>query len=219
MTSRRTEHLDFDAEGLGHRGAALNSSQRSSVSARADRADLAEAGGDAGLGLQPGVKLGRIFREPGQVLRGAQLADQPGRMPGRAGCELLALQQHDVGPAELGQVIGDGAAGHAAADDDDASFLWKCGFKHGASHPHAAVVGIVGCPLANRCGAMRAKYIHLKSGAGFRQRRPNIGQSQRTADAMTITARSHEADALLAVMDDREGQRIAYVHRPAAAPR
>jgi hypothetical protein len=42
-------------------------------------------------------------------------------MPGRAAGELLALKQQDVGPAEPGEVIGDRAAGDAAADDDDAS--------------------------------------------------------------------------------------------------
>ena len=91
-----------------------------------DRADLAHAGGDAGLGLELDVEIGRIFRQPRHVLRAAQLADQAGGMPGRAGGQLLALQQHDVGPAELGQVIGDRAAGDAAADDDGAG-LWRGG--------------------------------------------------------------------------------------------
>ena len=71
-----------------------------------------------GLGLELDVEVGGIFGEPRHVLRGAQLADQSRRMPGRAGGELLALKQHDVGPAELGQMIGDGAAGDAATDDD-----------------------------------------------------------------------------------------------------
>ena len=85
-----------------------------------DRADLPHAGGDTGLGLELHVEVGRIFGEPRHVLRGAQLADQPGRMPCRARGQLLALEQHDVGPAELGQMIGDRAAGDAAADDDGA---------------------------------------------------------------------------------------------------
>ncbi len=64
------------------------------------------------------VEIGRILGEPRHVLRAAQLPDQPRRVPGRAGGQLLALQQHDVGPAELGEVIGDRTAGDAAADDD-----------------------------------------------------------------------------------------------------
>src|SRR3546814_20723075 len=56
------------------------------------------------------IEVGRIFGEPGHVLRATQLADQPRRMPGRAGGQLLALEQNDVGPAELGQMIGDRTA-------------------------------------------------------------------------------------------------------------
>jgi hypothetical protein len=59
-----------------------------------------------------------------------QLPDQAGRMPGRAAGQLLAFEQHDVGPAELGQVIGHRAAGDAAADDDHAGILRN-------SHTHA----------------------------------------------------------------------------------
>ncbi len=88
-----------------------------------DRTHLPHAGGDAGLGFQLDIKIGRIFRQPRHVLRGAQLADQAGGVPGGAGGELLALQKHDVGPAELGQMIGDRAAGNPAADDDGAGFL------------------------------------------------------------------------------------------------
>jgi hypothetical protein len=45
--------------------------------------------------------------------------DQPCRVPCGAGCQLGALQQHHVPPAQLGQVIGDAAADHATADDHD----------------------------------------------------------------------------------------------------
>jgi hypothetical protein len=39
-------------------------------------------------------------------------------VPGRTGRELVLLEQDDVGPAEVGEVVGDAAADHAAADDD-----------------------------------------------------------------------------------------------------
>ena len=73
----------------------------------AEAAVLAEAGRLPGLGLEPGVELGRVLGEPGQVLGRAQLADQPGGMPGGARGQLPALEQQHVPPAELGQVIGD----------------------------------------------------------------------------------------------------------------
>ena len=50
---------------------------------------------------------------------GPHLADQPGGMPGGAAGELALLEQHDVAPAELGEVVGDARADDAAADDDD----------------------------------------------------------------------------------------------------
>src|ERR1041385_6314002 len=39
-------------------------------------------------------------------------------MPGRAGGELLALEEHDIGPAQLGEVVQDRGANHTTADDD-----------------------------------------------------------------------------------------------------
>ena len=39
-------------------------------------------------------------------------------VPGGAGGELLPLHEHDIGPAELGEVVQDRGAHHTAADDD-----------------------------------------------------------------------------------------------------
>ena len=94
-------------------------------------ADLAHAGADAGFFLEPDVEVGGVFRQPRHVLRGAQLADQTSGVPGSARGQLLPFQKHDVGPAELSQVVGDRAAGHAAADDDGSGFGRQCG--HAAS--------------------------------------------------------------------------------------
>ena len=43
--------------------------------------------------------------------------DEAGRVPGGALGQLVLLDQHDVGPAEPGQVVGDAAARDPAADD------------------------------------------------------------------------------------------------------
>ena len=72
-----------------------------------------------GLAFQPFVERDAFRQEPGDVRIRAQLPDQPGGMEGRAAGQLGPLQQHDVAPAEPGQVIGGGAADDAAADDDD----------------------------------------------------------------------------------------------------
>ena len=124
-----------DVEGAGHRGLPVDLVLALLGQRDGDRADLPHAGGDAGLGLELDVEIGGIFGEPRHVLRGAQLADQPGGVPGRAGGELLALEQHDVGPAELGQMIGDRAAGNAAADDDRAGLGRKSGHADAALLP------------------------------------------------------------------------------------
>ena len=84
-----------------------------------DGTDLPHPGGNARLLLQPDVKIGGILGQPRHVLACPQLPDQPRRMPGRAAGQPPALQQHDVAPAELGQMIGDRTAGDPAPDDDD----------------------------------------------------------------------------------------------------
>src|SRR5438874_1884519 len=53
----------------------------------------------------------------------APAADEAGGVPGGAAGERAALQQQDVGDAELREVIGDAGADHPAADDHDAGVL------------------------------------------------------------------------------------------------
>ena len=65
--------------------------------------------------------------------RPQQLADQARGMPCGARGELFAFKQHDVFPAQLGQVIGDGTADDTATDDDGAGVSGK--MRHGADFP------------------------------------------------------------------------------------
>ncbi len=97
-----------------------------------DGAVLLEAGRLAGFFFQPAHQLGRVLGQLGHVAVGAQLADKPRRMPGGAGGELLALQQHHVGDAYLRQVIGQRTADDAAADNDDICAGGKV-FGHGSA--------------------------------------------------------------------------------------
>src|SRR3954470_9612370 len=60
----------------------------------------------------------------------AQLAHEARRVPGGPAGEPPLLKQHHVAPAELSQVIGDRAADHPAANDDDACAVRKAGAGH-----------------------------------------------------------------------------------------
>ena len=114
------EHIDLQAKGLAHRGAATQLLEACLGLGHADRAVLPEAGRLPGLGFQRVVQVGGVLGQFRQVARRAQLPDQPRGMPGRAAGQFPTLEQHDVADAQLGQVIGDRAAGDSAADYHDA---------------------------------------------------------------------------------------------------
>ncbi len=97
-----------------------------------DAQEIAHAGERRGA---PGCVLGEVFEETQGVehhaarLRGAVVLPDAGRaLAGRAGGQEVLLDDRDVAHAAAGEVIGDAAAGHAAADDDDVSRS-----SHGAS--------------------------------------------------------------------------------------
>ena len=121
LISAGATRIDLEAEGPRHRGAALQLLEPLGVGGDREAAALQEAGRLAGLGLERRHR-GCVVYCASRVRFGgrAQLADEPGRVPGGAAGQPLALEQHDVAPAELGQVIGDRGADDAAADDDDA---------------------------------------------------------------------------------------------------
>ena len=65
------------------------------------------------------VELDRVLLEPRHVRVAVERVHAARRVPGRAGRQLAPLEEHDVGPAELRQVVQDAGADDAAADDDD----------------------------------------------------------------------------------------------------
>ena len=114
----RADLVHFDAEGARERRLPQQFLAPRVGQCDRDRADLPHAGGDAGLRLQLDVELGGILGQPRHVLAAPELSDQPGRVPGRAAGQLPPLQQDDVRPPRLREMIGDGAARDAAPDDD-----------------------------------------------------------------------------------------------------
>ena len=114
---RQQVHVEAEGPGGGRLTAELGPALRRRGEAEAPR--LAPAGCKAGLGLQPFVEIDGGPQQLGDRGRRAELADQPGGVPRRAAGQLAALDQDDVGLVVTGQMIGDGAADDAAADDDD----------------------------------------------------------------------------------------------------
>ena len=91
---------------------------------RAGQAQAAALDPPARLAQAP-VELDRVHHHPRQRHAAAQLADEPGRVEGRAAGQLGAVDEHDVALAELCEVVGDRRPPHPAADDDDARALGK----------------------------------------------------------------------------------------------
>src|SRR6185295_1684200 len=82
----------------------------------------------SGLGFEPLVELGAGEMDPGKVQARVEVRRVTGRVPRRAGRELAALQERDVGPAGAREVVEQARTHDTAADDGD-----SCGLGHGLS--------------------------------------------------------------------------------------
>jgi hypothetical protein len=71
----------------------------------------------AGLGAEALVQIHRIFVELADRVAHVEERQQAGGVPGRSGRELGSLEQHDIGPTFLREVIQRADAYHPAADD------------------------------------------------------------------------------------------------------
>ena len=88
-------------------------------------ADLPVAGVDAELLLEPLEDPDRLEGEADLGLRGELGANAARRLARGARADRVALEHEDVARAAPGQVIGDAASDHAAADDDHVCRLGK----------------------------------------------------------------------------------------------
>src|SRR3546814_1024984 len=86
-----------------------------------------DAAGLAGDRLDLLVEVDGVSLQLGDVGIAVEGVHAARGVPGRPGGELAALQQHDVAPAGLGQMIEHAAADNAAADDCDLDmrFHWN----------------------------------------------------------------------------------------------
>ena len=118
----RRDFRDIDVEDAGDGGLAQQFLVPRFGQGDRDGADLTHPRLDPGFGGELDVKISGVFGQTGHVGRTPKLADQARGVPGGARGQLLALQQHDIGPTHLGEVIGDRAARDATADNDRAGF-------------------------------------------------------------------------------------------------
>ena len=114
-------HVDLaglDADSGPHRRAAQDLLPTLGIRRDRDRARRPEAGGLARLVLQRFEQAHRVRGELGEAVRRLELRRQPGCMPGGAGGELVLLEQQHVADAATHEVVGDGTADDASADND-----------------------------------------------------------------------------------------------------
>ena len=84
-----------------------------------EAADLFPTDVMTGLPFQTGIEFGAVFVDLGHAVAGAEATDQSGGVPGGSAGKLVLFKQHDIFPAEFGQMIGDAAPDDTATDDDD----------------------------------------------------------------------------------------------------
>jgi hypothetical protein len=113
--------MSIDPHAATERGLAPEVFEDLRIGGDLEQADGVETGGEAGLLLEGRVEIARVLGDlHARTRRETGSHDETGGVPGRPGRQLVALEQHDVGPAALGQMVRDAASDDAAADDDHA---------------------------------------------------------------------------------------------------
>ena len=117
------DHLELDALRARHRRDVAVLVHALLVVGEADRAGDVIVDRIADLVAQLRIELGGMALRLDDVPRGGEVRDIAGRVPGRAGGQLVHLQQQAVGPAHLGQMIERAAPDSPAPDDDHARVI------------------------------------------------------------------------------------------------
>ncbi len=125
------------------------------------------------------VELDGVHHHPRQRHRPAQLADEAGRVERRAAGELLAVDQHDVLPAQPREVVGDRTAPHAPADDHAAGGAGEVtGHARPRARPRSA--GRRSPPAPARSARRRSPGSRSRSPRSRSARRPTSPRGSRT---------------------------------------
>ena len=114
----RVKELDLDADGAGHARVLAVLVHAIGGHRQADVANQAQADILAGFGFQSPVEGDGVLVQLSNRVAHVEQRQQTGGVPGRAGGQLLAFHEHDIGPPLAGQVIETRYADDAAADDD-----------------------------------------------------------------------------------------------------
>ena len=135
------DHAHVDAEPSLQGDPRLEAAQVVGIGDEEEVADLLVAGIDAELLLEPLEDLDGLQREADLRLRRELRADAAGGLRRGAAAHRLALDDHDVAHAAPSEVIGDGAADHAASDDHDAGRAGKAHSGRMLPDRHGSVAG------------------------------------------------------------------------------
>ena len=147
-----------------------------------DRAAAMPARGLTRFGLQALVKPGGVEMRLRHVEAADEVRDQPGRVPGRARGELALLDQHDIGPPLLDEVVKERDPHHAAADHDDARVRFhrrppgggSAGFTNGI----ALDIATPPAPRRRRIGRIRPYRLFGAAASGFSRGYTSSGASE-----------------------------------------
>ena len=110
------EELDLDADRLGDAGVVIVLVHPVAGAGEADVRHLPKAGVEARLLFEGLVERDGILMNLSDRVAQVEQRQQARRMPGRAGGQLLALDEHAVGPALPGEMVERRNADHAPAD-------------------------------------------------------------------------------------------------------
>ena len=78
-----------------------------------------------GLVLQLAVQVGAVVHHPGQIGIRTHLADQAGRVPGRAAGQFVTFQDDNIFPTHERQMVCNAAPANASTNDDYLSMSGK----------------------------------------------------------------------------------------------
>jgi len=121
-------HLGLNPKNTGHGGGSAQLFQPLGSAGQRETACTSVTGGLPGLLFQGRVEFMAILGQTGQIGGGPEHADKTGGVPGGSAGKLFAFEQHHIADAAFRQMIGDGTADDAAANNNDLRLGWELSF-------------------------------------------------------------------------------------------